>query len=35
MTDMSSNLDGLKPLIVALDAAHAKMCGTDVAYYEK
>ena len=35
MTDMSSNLDALKPLINALDAAHATMCGDEVAYYEK
>ena len=32
MTDMSSNLEGLKPLISALDAAHATMVtGVDVA----
>ena len=27
MTDMSANLDGLTPLIDALDAAHDVMCG--------
>lgn len=34
MTNMSSNLEGLKPLIRALDAAHTLMCGNTVAYYE-
>ena len=34
MTNMSSNLDGLKPLIAALDQAHDVMCGDEVAYYE-
>lgn len=34
MTNMSSNLDGLKPLIAALDEAHDVMCGDEVAYYE-
>ena len=34
MTNMSSNLDGLKPLIAALDEAHDAMCGDEVAYYE-
>ena len=27
MTDLSANLDGLRPLIEALDATHATMCG--------
>lgn len=34
MTDISSDLESLKPLIRALDAAHTLMCGDDVAYYE-
>ena len=34
MTDISSNLDALTPLVSALDAAHGAMCGDDIAYYE-
>lgn len=34
MTDLSSDLDALTPLVDALDAAHAAMCGDEVAYYE-
>lgn len=34
MTDLSSDLDALRPLIDALDAAHTCMCGDTVAYYE-
>ena len=34
MTDMSSNLGALEPLVSALDAAHTLMCGDTVAYYE-
>lgn len=34
MTDISSNLDALTPLVDALDAAHEAMCGDDIAYYE-
>lgn len=34
MTDMSSNLEAIKPLVDALDAAHTTMCGDEVAYYE-
>ena len=34
MTDISSDLDALAPLVTALDAAHDTMCGDEVAYYE-
>lgn len=34
MTDLSSDLDALRPLVDALDAAHTCMCGDTVAYYE-
>ena len=34
MTNMSSNLGALEPLVSALDAAHTLMCGDTVAYYE-
>ena len=34
LTDISSNLDAIKPLVRALDAAHETMCGDAVAYYE-
>lgn len=34
MTDIGSNLEALKPMINALDAAHDVMCGDEVAYYE-
>ena len=34
MTDISSDLDALAPLVEALDAAHDTMCGNEVAYYE-
>lgn len=34
LTDVSADLESIKPLVRALDAAHAKMCGNDVAYYE-
>lgn len=34
MTDISSNLDALTPLVSALDTAHGAMCGDDIAYYE-
>lgn len=34
MTDIGSDLGALHPLIDALDAAHACMCGDAVAYYE-
>lgn len=33
MTDIGSDLDALRPLISALDAAHERMCGDSVAYY--
>ena len=35
LTDVNSDLESIKPLIRALDAAHTKMCGDDVAYYEE
>lgn len=35
MTDASSDLDRLEPLVAALDDAHSLMCGDEVAYYEK
>ena len=34
MSDISSDLESLKPLIRALSAAHETMCGDTVAYYE-
>ena len=34
MTDIGADLDALKPLVRALDAAHETMCGSAVAYYE-
>lgn len=34
MTDISSDLDALRPLVRALDAAHETMCGSTIAYYE-
>ena len=34
MTDISSDLDALRPLVRALDAAHETMCGSAIAYYE-
>ena len=34
MTDISSDLDALRPLVRALDAAHETMCGNTIAYYE-
>lgn len=34
MTDISSDLDALRPLVRALDAAHETMCGGAIAYYE-
>ena len=34
MTDIGADLEALKPLVRALDAAHETMCGSAVAYYE-